>query len=87
MRIHVRFTYRKNAGGDLIFENTNFPIVQSSGLNRIFNAFNYEKFIPELTNGTLVIFPSWIKHYVLPNNSSRPRVTISANFSIEGNYK
>jgi len=76
-----------NAGGELVFENTNFPIIQSSGLNRIFNAFNYEKFIPEVTNGTLVVFPSWIKHYVLPNKSYTPRVTISANFTVEGNYK
>lgn len=77
----------KDAGGELVFENTNFPIVQSSGLNRIFNAFNYEKFIPDVANGTLIIFPSWIKHYVLPNKSTSKRITISANFNVEGNYK
>lgn len=70
----------------LIFENTNFPIIQSTGINRIFDAFNYEKFIPNLTEGMLVIFPSWIKHYVLPNNSDSRRTTISANFKIEGDY-
>lgn len=73
--------------GQLIFENTSFPVIQSSGINRIFTAFNCEKFIPQLEEGTLVIFPSWAKHYVLPNNSSQPRVTISANFSVEGFYK
>ena len=77
----------ENAGGELVFENTSFPIVQSSGLNRIFNAFNYEKFIPDVTTGTLVVFPSWIKHYVLPNKSTSTRITISANFIVEGNYK
>lgn len=73
--------------GQLVFENTAFPVIQSSGINRIFNAFNCEKFIPQLEEGTLVMFPSWIKHYVLPNNSINPRITISANFSVEGFYK
>jgi len=73
--------------GPLVFENTNFPIVQSTGINRIFDAFNYEKFIPKLSPGTLVIFPSWIKHYVLPNRSTDRRTTISANFAVEGFYK
>lgn len=72
---------------ELIFENTAFPIVQASGINRIFDAFNYEKFIPEISAGTIVIFPSWAKHYVLPNRSIHRRTTISANFGIEGNYR
>lgn len=74
-------------GGKLVFENTSFPIVQMAGLNRIFDAFNYEKFIPDISAGTLVIFPSWVKHYVLPNNSTQRRTTISANFTVEGAYK
>ena len=73
--------------GKLIFENTAFTTVQLTGINRIFDAFNYEKFIPELSPGTLVIFPSWVKHYVLPNNTSSRRTTISANFTVEGMYK
>lgn len=73
--------------GKLIFENTAFPIIQMSGLNRIFDAFNYEKFIPEISAGTLVIFPSWAKHYVLPNYTDQRRTTISANFTVEGAYK
>lgn len=76
----------KNSGGELVFENTNFPIIQSTGINRIFNAFNYEKFIPTLEEGMLIIFPSWVKHYVLPNRSDQRRVTISANFRLEGKY-
>jgi hypothetical protein len=77
----------ENVGGQLIFENTNFPIVQSTGINRIFSAFNYEKFIPELEEGTLVVFPSWIKHYVLPNQSKQRRASISANIIITANYE
>lgn len=73
--------------GKLVFENTSFATIQLTGLNRIFDAFNYEKFIPELSPGTLVIFPSWVKHYVLPNCTSSRRSTISANFTIEGIYK
>lgn len=76
-----------NVGGELIFENTHFPVIQATGLNRIFDAFNYEKFIPKLEAGTLVMFPCWVKHYVLPNKTTQRRTTISANFSIEGTYK
>lgn len=76
-----------DACGKLVFENTNFSTVQLTGINRIFDAFNYEKFIPDISSGTLVIFPSWAKHYVLPNNTNRRRTTISANFTVEGVYK
>jgi hypothetical protein len=81
------FALPDTESGQLIFENTSFPVVQATGINRIFNAFNCEKFIPQIEEGTLVIFPSWAKHYVLPNNSTHPRITISANFSVEGFYK
>jgi hypothetical protein len=76
----------ENCGGQLIFENPNFSIVQATGINRIFNAFSQGKFIPNIQEGTLVIFPSWASHYVLPNKSTSRRITISANFSIEGAY-
>jgi len=77
--------YPENSGS-LVFENTSFPIIQALGINRIFNKFNYEKFIPVLSPGTLIIFPSWVKHYVLPNNTDERRSTITANFIIEGDY-
>lgn len=73
-------------GGQLVFENTSFPIVQATGLNRVFEAYNYEKFIPKLSAGTLVIFPSWAKHYVLPNKTNQRRTTLTANFHVEGKY-
>lgn len=83
----LEFPQETEPGGQLVFENTAFPIIQSTGINRVFASFNYEKFIPELTPGTLVIFPAWVKHYVLPNRSKQRRVTLTANFCVEGVYK
>lgn len=31
------------------------------------------------TEGTCLIFPSWLEHYVEPNNSNEPRISISFN--------
>jgi uncharacterized protein (TIGR02466 family) len=30
--------------------------------------------------GKLIMFPSWVNHYVDPNNSNEPRISISFNF-------
>lgn len=76
----------KNSGGELVIENTDFGIIQMSGLERVFNVFNQSKFIPKLKNGLLIIFPCWAKHYVLANKSENKRVTVSANIKINSRY-
>jgi|TARA_R110000851_G_scaffold90126_2_gene196623 hypothetical protein len=70
-------------GGDLVFECPNFNVVKFSGLNRLFNKWQYQHVMPKLTPGTLILFPSWVTHYVLPLQSDKRRITIAANFSIE----
>ena len=72
----------KDPGGQLVFECPNFPMVRSSGLDRIFNAWNYQHITPRLEVGTLIFFPSWISHYVLPSKTDKRRATIAANFVV-----
>lgn len=73
----------KDPGGQLVFECPNFPIIRSSGLDVIFNAWNCQHFVPPLEKGLLILFPSWISHYVLPSKTDKRRATIAANFAIE----
>ena len=71
-----------DAGGQLIFECPNFQMIRGSGLDRIFNAYNYQHITPQMERGTLILFPSWISHYVLPSKSENLRASIAANFII-----
>ena len=73
----------RDPGGQLVFECPNFPLIRSSGLDVIFNAWNCQHFIPPLEKGTLIVFPSWISHYVLPSKTDKRRATIAANFTIK----
>ena len=44
--------------------------------------FKFNPPYPSLKKGTLIIFPSYISHYVLPNKTDKRRATIAANFVI-----
>ena len=69
-------------GGELILENTNFDRVSSTGVDRIFQQWNQKCYIPKVQSGTIVIFPSWAKHFTNSNPSNKRRVTFSGNFSV-----
>mgnify|MGYP001182520915 FL=1 len=72
----------KEPGGTLVFECPNFQMIRATGMDRIFNDYNYQHITPPLKKGTLIIFPSYISHYVLPNKTDKRRATIAANFVI-----
>ena len=57
-------------------------MIRATGMDRIFNDYNYQHITPPLKKGSLIIFPSWISHYVLPNKTDKRRATIAANFVI-----
>lgn len=44
---------------------------------------SYNNVSVEPLPGKLVIFPSWLKHFVEPNNNSKPRISIAFNFAID----
>jgi len=78
----LEYPDEKDPGGNLIFECPNFQTIRSSGMDRIFNAYNYQHVCPELQKGTLILFPSWISHYVLPSKTDSVRASIAANFVV-----
>jgi len=52
-----------------------------------FTDFNSSVFIVKPQVGKLVLFPSWLVHYVESNRSSADRISISFNTYIDLNYK
>jgi uncharacterized protein (TIGR02466 family) len=80
--IYILEIDEKQTGGELVFDYSNYNIIKYSGLNT-FKEYSMQHFIPKLEPGMLIIFPSWLNHYVLPLTSDTRRVTLAANFKIE----
>ena len=64
--------------GNLIFIN---PAVRSQSQKISINNFVV---VPEEL--AIIIFPSWLEHYVEPNKSDEQRITISFNYKIKEQY-
>ena len=47
-----------------------------------FGDFNMTEFTVRPKSGRLVVFPSWIQHFVHPYRGTRPRVAIACNVSV-----
>jgi len=55
--------------------------------NEILNQFNFDGFFGmEPKEGTAIIFPSELYHYVSSNQSTQDRISISFNFTINQNF-
>ena len=68
--------------GSLVFEEGSGIRLDYTG-NNLFhnpNALNAAKYKIEPYNGLLVLFPSWYKHMVLPNQTTNDRISISFNY-------
>ena len=74
--------------GDLAFRNQNGDILRCylrhsnliGGIDYNFTEFTSELWsvIPE--ENSLILFPSWLEHYVEPNNSEEKRISIAFNY-------
>jgi len=51
-------------------------------LPEFFANFPHRNFTPEQPDGTILIFPSALDHFVMPNKSDEYRITASANYFI-----
>lgn len=80
--IYIMEVPENQKGGELVFECQNFDLVKFSGLNRLFDKWQYQHIMPVLSPGNLILFPSWLNHYVLPLHSDERRITLAANFNI-----
>jgi len=70
-------------GGNFIFYNS---IGKNNSFGQPVNPFVRTidtHYIPQVSEGDLIIFPSWLDHMVSHNKSSNYRITLSGNISIE----
>jgi len=78
----------KNSG-EIIFENGEKNLISSFWNNltvKNYTPLNSVKHLYKPKNNLLLIFPSWLSHYVLPNlNEKQKRLSISFNFEIKNN--
>jgi len=81
----VSFYLKKEKdSGNIVFENPLETILKHQPYkllqdrNQYHTLFDHEV---EVTTGDLVIFPGWLRHKTLPNNSSSERIMIGANIN------
>ena len=70
--------------GNIVFKNPN-PLhscfISSKDITN-YNDFNAGTWFYEPKPNMILIFPSWVEHYVMPNESDEDRISISFNASI-----
>jgi uncharacterized protein (TIGR02466 family) len=84
----VYYVQAEENSGDLVFlhpATTHQYHVNEKTIDK-FTDFNSSVFIIKPEIGKLVLFPSWLVHYVEPNRSSADRISISFNTFIDPNY-
>lgn len=70
------------SAGEIVFENSAMSLNNACSLPQLLFDVCESKYVPQIEEGTLIVFPSWVKHFTMPNFSKERRSTISANFSI-----
>lgn len=74
--------------GDLILRNRNDEILRCylrqsnliGGIDYAFTEYTSELWSVTPEKNTLILFPSWLEHYVEPNNSDQERISIAFNY-------
>jgi uncharacterized protein (TIGR02466 family) len=67
--------------GDLVFMNPNKVVCQNISDDCIenYNFYNATHWKVTPQPGLLIIFPSWLEHYVMTNNSNNDRISVAFN--------
>ena len=70
--------------GRLVFENPiqQHDFVMKSNMIKEFNLVNAGYWCAEPKENDLIMFPSWLKHYVEPSESDEERISIAFNLEI-----
>lgn len=67
----------------LYFFNPRYTTHSLSGISSVFDSDNYkEHFFPNLKEGNIIIFPSYLYHGVSPQKSDTQRITVAFNINI-----
>ena len=51
------------------------------------NPFTHDIFIAQPPQGSLILFPAWLEHYVEYNSSKQPRISISGNVEMRQGHE
>tara|TARA_Y100000004_G_C8918336_1_gene414185 strand:+ start:819 stop:1445 length:627 start_codon:yes stop_codon:yes gene_type:complete len=69
--------------GEIVFLNPAYDVMQYDWYNdkvKEWTELNSHVWVKRPMNGSLYIFPSWLKHKVTVNNNSNPRISIAFNY-------
>jgi uncharacterized protein (TIGR02466 family) len=85
----VYYAQTEEDSGDLIFLHpaTSHQYHIDERAIEKFTDFNSSVFVIKPQAGKLVLFPSWLVHYVEPNRNNKDRISISFNTYIDLNHK
>ena len=67
--------------GDIVFRDPRPGAINAPGHGKLISTGGCENFKPE--QGLLLLFPSFLDHFVLPNESDEDRISISFDLTLE----
>jgi uncharacterized protein (TIGR02466 family) len=71
--------------GNIIFENPNDLLLSAQPVNYLSGRYQFEHEVA-VNSGDLLIFPGFLKHKTVPNNTDRPRLVLGISISARGFY-
>ena len=71
-------------GGDQITFEDPRPQAPMTRIPGKAGTFMYDSYAERVRNGALVLFPSWLRHYVPANDSAIVRISAAFNFMVRG---
>lgn len=71
--------------GNIVFENPSDLLLSAQPVNYYEGRYQFEQEL-EVNSGDLLIFPGYMKHHVLPNNTDRDRLILGLTFGARGFY-
>lgn len=79
--VHLPTVFRNPTSKSQIFSSVKNK-QRLTSINNIKNTVYSEVFYPNIREGDLIIFPSWLEHTVPPNKSKELRVTVAFNIEL-----
>lgn len=73
----------KDSTSSFLFCNQDLDFFTTMGIQGVCKSFPHRTFRPDQEEGTVIIFPSNLDHYVTKHKSKKDRLTISMNFMIK----
>ena len=78
----MAYIIKGNGQNNFVFSDNPYSWYSHFDAKNLFGKWPGRQYVPEQPDGTLMIFPSTIDHFVMPNKSDNYRISASANFII-----